>query len=153
FCGNAPGDRLDAFGFSQSSWEGVDYGPQHGSESVQRLYDAPYHRLPFLQPGTGAVGAGFVPTHMTVEFGTSDETATVVSPSDGQKNIGLSWHGPESPDPLAIHGVDGTCGYPIVFGYFSPTMDKIVVDGATLRTTRGEDVPFWLNTPANDKDL
>jgi uncharacterized protein YkwD len=153
FVGNAPGDRLDAFGFSQSSWEGVDYGPHTASESIQRLYDAPYHRLPFLQPGTTYAGSGFLPTHMTVEFGTSEETDVVVSPANGQTDIPLSWHGPEMPDPLAIHGVDGTCGYPLVFSYFTPTMEKIVVDEASLETAQGVKVPFWLNTPSNDKDL
>ncbi len=153
FVGQSPADRLDAFGFAQGSWEGVDYGPLSASESVQRLFDAPYHRVPFLQPGASQVGAAFLPSHMTLEFGMSQETATVTSPADGQRNIPLSWHGPESPDPLAIHHEDGTCGYPIVFAHFTPMLDKIIVDGASLETALGAQVPFWLNTPANDKEL
>jgi hypothetical protein len=153
FVGNSPGDRLDAYGFSQGSWEGVDFGPQKAAHSVQRLYDAPYHRLPFLQPGSPAVGTGFSPSHMTVDFGMSDASAVEVSPADGQRGISLSWHGPESPDPLAIHGIGGECGYPIVFGYFSPTCEKIVVEQASLETALGVKVPFWLNSPSNDPDL
>lgn len=153
FVGQAPGDRLDAFGFSEGSWEGVDYGPQAANDSIRRLFDAPYHRLPFLQPGKAAVGSGFSPSHMTVEFGMSESIATQVSPADGQKDIPLSWHGPEMPDPLAVHGVGGVCGYPIVFAHYSPTFEKIVVDSASLETALGVKVPFWLNSPKNDKDL
>ena len=153
FVGNAPADRLDAFGYSDGSWEGVDYGPQTPEASLRRLYDAPYHRIPFLQPGVTLVGAGFEPTHMTLEFGMTSDTATVVSPADGQHGIPLAWHGPEMPDPLAVHGIGGECGYPIVFARFSPTDEKIVVDSASLETALGTKVPFWLNTPQNDKDL
>ena len=153
FVGNSPGDRLDAFGFAQSSWEGVDFGPQTADDSVQRLYAAPYHRIPFMQPGSPAVGAGFMPSHMTIDFAMSEETAVEVSPADGQKGIPLAWHGPEMPDPLAIHSVGGVCGYPIVFAYFTPNMDKIVVDGASLDTALGAKVPFWLNSPKNDSEL
>jgi len=153
FIGNSPGDRLDAFGYSQSSWEGVDFGPQVAEDSVQRLFDAPYHRIPFLQPGSPQVGAGFMPSHMTVDFGVSDQSGVGYSPADGQRNVPLAWHGPEMPDPLAIHGVGGVCGYPIVFAYFTQNMEKIVVEGASLETALGAKVPFWLNTPDNDKEL
>jgi uncharacterized protein YkwD len=153
FVGTSPADRLDAFGFSESSWEGVDYGPQDADLSLRRLFDAPYHRLPFMQPGQTVMGAGFEPTHMTVEFGMSGATGTVVSPADGQRGIKLSWEGPESPDPLAVHGVGGVVGYPIVFSYFSAKNEKISVDSATLETALGAKVPFYLNTPENDTDL
>lgn len=153
FVGVSPGDRLDAFGYSDGSWEGVDYGRQSDLTSINRLFDAPYHRLPFLQPGSTVVGAGSMPCHMTLEFGMSATSGVVVSPADGQRDIKTSWHGPESPDPLAMHGVDGVVGYPIVFSYFSPQQEKIVVEKATLRTALGDLVPFYLNSPDNDKEL
>jgi hypothetical protein len=153
FVGNSPGDRLDAFGYAAGSWEGVDFGPQAPEQSIRRLYNAPYHRLPFLQPGSTLVGAGFAPSHMTIEFGMTESTGTVVSPADGQSNIPLAWQGPEMPDPLAVHGISGVCGYPIVFAHYTPNLERVVVESASLETTQGVKVPFWLNTPKNDKDL
>lgn len=153
FVGETPADRLDAFGFSQSSWEGVDFGADCFTDSLTRLFDAPYHRLPFIQPGTTVVGAGFSPSHMTIEFGMSDATATVESPAPDEHGVPLSWHGMERPDPLAVDGLHGVVGYPIVFSHFSPTNEKIVVEGASLQTAFGSQVPFALNTPQNDPNL
>jgi uncharacterized protein YkwD len=153
FIGNTPAQRLDAFGYSDGSWEGVDSGSDTPEQSLRRLFNAPYHRLPFLQPGTMSVGAGFAIDHMTVEFGMSSATGTQVSPAPQERNVPLSWHGPERPDPLAVHGLSGVVGYPIVFARFSPKAEKIVVQKATLTTALGESVPFVMNTPANDEHL
>jgi uncharacterized protein YkwD len=153
FVGATPADRLDAFGFSQSSWEGVDYGSDNFGQSLTRLFDAPYHRLPFIQPGQTIVGAGYSPAHMTIEFGMTDATATVESPAPNQQGVPLSWQGVERPDPLPIAGLHGVVGYPIVFSHFSPTSEKIVVESASLQTALGASVPFGLNTPANDPNL
>lgn len=153
FVGASPADRLDAYGFSESSWEGVDFGSDNYSQSLTRLFDAPYHRLPFIQPGSTVVGAGYSPAHMTIEFGMSNATATVESPAPNEHGISLSWQGVERPDPLPVCGLHGVVGYPIVFAHFSPTNEKIVVEDATLRTALGTSVPFGLNTPQNDPNL
>lgn len=153
FVGATPADRLDAFGFSDSSWEGVDYGSETYGQSLTRLFDAPYHRLPFIQPGSTVVGAGYSPAHMTIEFGMSQATATVESPAPNERGVSLSWQGQERPDPLPVCGLSGVVGYPIVFAHFSPTNEKIAVDRVSLQTALGASVPFGLNTPQNDPEL
>lgn len=153
FVGQTPAERLDAFGYSDSSWEGVDFGSQSVHDSLRRLYDAPYHRLPFLQPGSTFVGAGFVSSHMTLEFGMSNQTGTVVSPAPQEQGVPLSWSGQERPDPLAIHHLSGVVGYPIVFAHFTPSGERVYVRHARLSTGDGEAVDFALNTPDNDEHL
>lgn len=153
FTGQTPADRMDSFGFAESSWEGVDYSSRTPEASIQRLFDAPYHRLPFMQPGMAAIGAGFVPSHMTVDFGVSEISGVVVSPAPDQRDIPLSWSAVERPDPLRVSGLHGVVGYPIVFSYFSPNNEKLRVKSASLETASGEKVPFGLNTPDNDDHL
>lgn len=153
FLGQTPSDRLNAFGYTDGSWEGVDFGSQSVQQSIRRLYDAPYHRLPFLQPGTTSIGTGFLPSHTTLEFGMSDASGTVVSPAPQERDVPVSWRGPERPDPLAIHGLSGVVGYPIVFAYFTPQGERIYVEKARLSSSSGEKIPFALNTPDNDEHL
>lgn len=153
FVGQTPAERLDAFGYGDSSWEGVDFGSQSVHDSLRRLYDAPYHRLPFLQPGTTVVGAGFLSSHMTLEFGMSGQTGTVVSPAPQEQGVPLTWSGPERPDPLAVHHMSGVVGYPIVFAHFTPSGEKISVRRARLTTGDGDAVEIALNTPENDEHL
>lgn len=153
FLGQSPSDRLDAYGYAQGSWEGVDFGAKDALQSIRRLFDAPYHRLPFLQPGRTSVGAGFVSKHMTVEFGMSETSGVSTSPADGERNVPLAWRSFEKPDPLRLHGAKGEVGYPIVFNFFSPKGEKIVVQGASLETAWGENVPIYLNTPTNDDHM
>ena len=50
-------------------------------------------------------------------------------------------------------GVSGPVGYVITFLHFTPDRAPIRVYGATLTDDAGRDVPFFLNTPANDDFL
>lgn len=153
FVGEQPGDRLDAFGYSDDSWEGVDYGGETPEIAVERLFDAPYHRIPFMQPGHNIVGAGFSDERTTLEFGMNHQAGTVVSPADGQRNVPTTWHGRERPDPMRLHGLKAPIGYPIVFAHFTGDGSKIKVKKASLRTALGREVKIGLNTPANDDHL
>jgi hypothetical protein len=120
FVGATPGDRLEAFGYCGGSWECVTYNSGGIKESVRDLFHAPYHRIPFLQPGPVPVGTGFAGKNFSIKFGESGESGLSFSPADGQKNVLTSWDGNESPNPLRMHsGAGPLVGYPIVFSYFA----------------------------------
>jgi hypothetical protein len=154
FIGETPGDRLEAFGWIDGSWENVDSGSPTPEDAVRNLMEAPYHRLPFMQPGEPFFGAGAAGRRTTIEFGMTYETQTVVSPAPNQKDVPPAWSYQERPDPLRLHhGARRPVGYVIVFAHFTPEGDKIRVHAATLRKVNGEEVPRYLNTPENDDQL
>ncbi len=167
FVGAGPGERNAAFGFSGGCYEDVSSGVPTVAASVSGLFDAPYHRIPFLQPGTPAFGAGFAGDNCALEFGMTtvgeDTEAVVVSPAHGQTNVPLSWDGVETPSPLRVHenaNDAGPVGYAIAFASFAlaggdaggPARLRVSRATLTLEET-GAAVPFFLNTPANDDHL
>ncbi len=152
FFGETHQDRLAAYGWSNGAWEGVTYGSDSIEEGVQQLFDAPYHRLPFLQPGVISFGSGFAGSRMTMEFGGHAGDATVVSPANGQRDVPTLWKNAESPNPMRLHGSQTQTGYPIVLARFADNVRKIKITEAKL-TLKGASVPIFLNTPENDHHL
>ncbi len=153
FTGVQPWDRLQAFGYQGTCYEDSCIGEGDPRAAVRLLFDAPYHRIAFLQPGSSDIGVGMIGGALTTDFIVSDQSGVSTSPSDGQNDIPLSWDGNESPSPLRIHGVSGEVGYPIVFGYFSPNLESIRISSFEVKNERGDVVPGMLNTPANDPEL
>jgi len=155
YFGTNASDRLAVYGWIGGCWEDVSYGTPNATEAVKGLFDAPYHRVPFLQPGVISCGAGFADQRLTLEFGASKEEDTVVSPADGQTDIPTSWRNFERPDPLRMHRqTDGVTGYPIVLAQFGSRTQRLgTVLKARLFDSDGNEVPTWLNTPENDENL
>lgn len=155
YSGSNASDRLAAYGWVGGCWEDVSYGTPNAAEAVKGLFDAPYHRVPFLQPGVIACGAGFADQRLTLEFGTARQEETVVSPADGQTDIPTRWRNFERPDPLRMHRQsDGVTGYPIVLAQFGGRGQRLgTVLKARLFDSDGQEVPTWLNTPENDENL
>ncbi|HVL40135.1 MAG TPA: CAP domain-containing protein [Fimbriimonadaceae bacterium] len=155
FFGAAPGDRLEAYGFIQDSWEGVDYGSKSPEEAVGNLLDAPYHRIPFLQPGAPLIGSGYDGGRLALSFGTTDEVATIMYPYEGQRDVPVAWEANERPHPLRLHLKERpVVGYPIVLAHFNEDAQRIHIEAAELKDrTTGKSVPIYLNTPANDDYL
>ncbi|MGC4045383.1 MAG: CAP domain-containing protein [Armatimonas sp.] len=179
FVGVNPAARARAFGFLEDTLvEDVavqtvsDKGaaPQLSS-AVRGLFDAPYHRLPFLNPFLSVLGAAFDTTHergtiasyAVLLFGGTDDPArkaqTVVSPFDGEQGIATSWSGHETPDPLRLHEkVTGPVGYPIVFAHFpvrlpGRTLPPLRLDGAVLLGPDNRPVSLLVNDPRTDPEL
>ncbi len=152
FTGNSPGDRMEAFGYFGSSYEDVCTGSSTMREAVKMLYDAPYHRIPFMTPGEVLVGGAYEDGDLTLQFGMTEATKIVVSPAPGESNIPLSWNQTENPNPLRMHGIRGEIGYPIVFTSFGVD-EPIKVSKATLKDEDGNVVPTLLSSPANDDHL
>lgn len=167
FVGAGPGERNAAFGFSGGCYEDMSSGVPSVAAPVRGLFDAPYHRIPFLQPGAPAFGAGFAGDNCALEFGMTtlagaNEQAVVVSPCHGETDVALSWDGVETPSPLRVHGdrAGGPVGYPIAFACFAPDSGaeggpvRLRVSRATLTVEdTSAAVPFLLNTPDNDDHL
>jgi hypothetical protein len=152
FFGQTHQDRLATYGWAGGAWEGVTYGSDNIAQGVQQLFDAPYHRLPFLQPGSISFGSGFAGSRMTMEFGGTAQSGTVVSPANGEQGVPTLWKNAESPNPMRLHGGQTQTGYPIVLARFSDKVRKIKISHASL-TANGATVQVFLNTPENDDHL
>jgi hypothetical protein len=152
FVGATPSDRLAAFGYCGGSWECVSYNSGGLKESVRDLYNAPYHRIPFLQPGSVPIGTGMEGKQFSIKFGDSGQEGVSVSPAANQAGVPRSWDGNESPNPLRMHTAKpGTVGYPIVFSYFADEVELTPIS-ATL-TLNGRPVPVYVNSKTNDDHL
>lgn len=122
FFGLDPGMRAARAGYVGPSFECVETGSKTFAESVPRLFDAPLHRIPFLQPGRLEVGVALEGNRTTIEFSATKARRTVVSPGPGASGIAISWQNNELPDPLEGLGAPLAVGYPIVIGHFEPSV-------------------------------
>lgn len=153
FTGTQPWDRVAAYGYKGPCYEDACLGKDDPKEAIRLLFNAPYHRIAFLQPGAVRLGAGMVDGALTADFTVSTQSGVGMSPARGQKGIPTTWDGNESPNPLRLHSPQGSVGYPIVFGYYSPRMEPISITSFELRDCEGNLVSAFLNTPANDNML
>ena len=153
FTGQTPGDRASAHGYPYVNYENVSSGIISFSASILDLFDAPYHRAPFLQPGPGDFGSATIGDKTTLEFGVVGKQGTVFYPFNGETDVPVQWSSPESPDPLRLWNATKPVGYILTMFYFSPDGEKITVSSATLQTEAGAAVPCYVNTPANDNAL
>lgn len=154
FIGATPSDRLEAFGYCGSSWECVTYNSGTVQNSVRDLFDAPYHRIPFLQPGIVPFGSGFAGKNLSIKFGDSGTGGSSVSPGVNQADVPTKWNGNESPNPLRMHPNAGDMvGYPVVFANFSEDNLPVSLVRAWLKTSAGDEVECFVNSPENDDHL
>jgi len=151
FTGRTARERAMAFGYAGSVWEDVGYSARPGADLVRELFDAPYHRLPFLQPGAAPVGAGVSGPFLTLNFGSAAEAGLTVSPAPDERDVPVSWDGVETPCPLDGHGLRGPVGYPIVAAWFGE--GKLELVEARLVDSKGAEVPTVANHPGNDPHL
>ena len=154
FVGTTAGERVGTFGYAGGCYESISAGVATPTGAVRGLFDAPYHRAPFLQPGVFDMGAGVDGKFVTLLFGTSAASGIVTYPADGQKNVPVTWDGFETPNPLRVHaGARGPMGYAITLFSFSNDETRLLVKSATLTGTDGKPVAIYLNTPQNDDFL
>ncbi len=171
-----PAARARAFGFVEDTLvEDVAVqtsaspgGNLRATSAVAGLFDAPYHRLPFLNPTLTQLGTAYESSggarYAVLLFGGLDDPQrapqVVVSPFDGEGGVPLGWRGRETPDPLRLHEhVSGaSVGYPLVFAHFpmrppgrSPA--PIRLDGASLTGPDGRAVRLFINDPRTDAEL
>ncbi len=152
FTGKEPADRLARVGFAGGSWEVLVPSVDDVDLAVKRLFDAPYHRISMLNSGPIKVGGGFIGGTVVIDGEVSTEARTIVSPTDGQKNVQPFWKDSEIPDPFRLHSVASKLvGYPIMF--VRQGARRIVVRSFRLTDARGNQVAVFENFPGYDDHL
>jgi len=110
--------------------------------SVENAFAAPYHRIPFVAPGKIEIGPGAEPSALTILFGHSTDTATVLSPAENQSNVPNEWLNNESPSPTRFfEGAGSIHGYPIVVTEFGHR-EGLKLESFDLRA-EGNSVPVF----------
>ena len=150
FVGQTPGDRARRFGYNGPNSEAVAWGNTDLDDMLKALFDAPYHRVLFLQPSAPDFGAAYADGALCVKFGGKNGDGAVVSPPNGARNVRTSWDGAESPDPLRKTNLRGPVGYPVVLALFGSEARDFRSINATLTGPNGR-VPAIVLTPATDE--
>ena len=173
FTGSNPSERARGFGFTEDSLV-EDVATLMGAReltvlgrAVTGLYDAPYHRLPFMNPTLARLGTAFEvqgeSSHTVLLFGGTDDPSrspqTVVSPANGQSDIPTLWMDHETPDPLRLHEPTTLpVGYPILFAYFAARIAEsapsvLRINGASLFGPDGKRLELLVSDPRSDPEL
>ncbi len=161
FFGESVLERANYYGFDGNLYEDISY---QSDPSIQRavdsLFDAPYHRIPFLVPYNQYFGYGMNEYYHVLNFGNEKEpeTSLVAYPGPNQKNVPISWIDNETPDPLRFHPESTiNVGYPIVVGIYGNDYLNLTVNHVDLRDEENNEIPFYLNSPevtgGNDEHL
>jgi hypothetical protein len=150
YVARTPGERARHFGYVGANSEAVawgDYGPRG---LLRDLFDAPYHRVLFLQPKSPDLGAAFAEGAMCVKFGGATGDGAVLSPPNGARDVPRAWDGVETPDPLRNTNLRGPVGYPIVLALFGSARQSFRFVGARLVGPAGA-VPAIVLHPGSDR--
>ncbi|AFC32804.1 putative S-layer associated protein [Paenibacillus mucilaginosus 3016] len=157
FVGEGPGDRAVYAGYYKGIGEDVSFYTGTLVESIDALFDAPYHRSPFLNPDAKDLGIEMVGDYVVIEFGFADESADlnlVVSPAPGDPYVPLNFDGYEDPDPIRMHtAAKYPVGYPIMAVAEGANITSVELADAKLTDSSGNPVELLKNSPANDDHL
>lgn len=151
FTGKTPGERARAFGYFDRNSEAVAVTGKSTLQAVSDLFDAPYHRVMFLQPGQPDFGAGASGDATCVKFGGPHDDAIVMSPSNGATGVKREWDGVETPDPMDGVRAFGPYGYPIVLAVFGKFADGFSCVRAVVKDSKGAVVASTVLHPGNDE--
>lgn len=152
FTGTKFYDRTTLFGYFGSVSEGISYEKSDVQLAIKELFDAPYHRLPILNPNYLEVGIGYNyeltgKNSTVVNYGTtkgSTDHSLIVYPYDGQQDAKVSWYVNESPNPLRFYGLEKIyVGYPIVLSIHDEETEELKIESASLVDSKGNAVPFY----------
>lgn len=152
FTGESPDRRANAFGYYDRNNESVASFQKDPMLAVDRLFDAPYHRVMFLQPGSPDFGSGYASGSACIKFGGRYEDGLVVSPPQGGVGVPRSWDGAETPDPLRNARLRGAVGYPVVIAAYGEHAKTIRLKSAQMYDGRAH-VPLLKLHPGNDEYL
>lgn len=156
YIGKSLQERAQYIGYSQSSGEDVAYNKVSLVEAIDSLFDAPYHRSPFMVPGLVEIGVFREGVYHVIEFGFSEGIAPelVVSPGNNDIFVPTIFDGHEAPDPIRIHpGTEYPVGYPIMATLNGPGVKKVSLDEAELKDESGKAVSLLKNEPSTDDHL
>ncbi|MCZ8519180.1 MULTISPECIES: stalk domain-containing protein [Paenibacillus] len=157
FIGEGPGERSVYAGYYKGIGEDVSFHTGTLIDSIDSLFDAPYHRSPFLNPDARDLGIEMVGDYVVMEFGFGDETGDlnlVVSPAPGDPYVPVNFEGYEDPDPIRMHtAAKYPVGYPLMAVADGANITAVELAGAKLTDASGAEVELLKNSAANDDHL
>ena len=156
FIGATPLERAAYYGYTSKVGEDAAYASGTTNEAMDLLFDAPYHRNPYLDPNVSEIGVGKVGDYTIIEFGYASTVSNqlVVSPAPGDRYVPTAFNGNEDPDPLRIHsGTNYPVGYPIMAQYYGTGTEKVKLLSAEVTDSDKQKVDVLVNTPDNDDKL
>ncbi|BFT71398.1 stalk domain-containing protein [Paenibacillus sp. P36] len=156
YIGKSLRERSQFIGYARASSEDVAYNQVSLVEAIDSLFDAPYHRTPFMVPGLIEIGVYRVGAYHVIEFGFSDGAAPelVVSPGSNDVYVPTVFDGHETPDPIRIHAEEAyPVGYPIMASINGPDVKNVSLDEAELKDENGRAVSLLKNEPGTDDHL
>ncbi|WP_156158235.1 stalk domain-containing protein [Gordoniibacillus kamchatkensis] len=149
-------DRALYVGYTGSLAEDASLTYGTVQEAIDKLFDAPYHRSPFLDPNTKTLGIAKVGHYTVLEFGKdiSQQPQLIVSPAVGDAYVPIQFDGHESPDPIRIHSsASYPVGYPLLVAVTGENVDRVSLQEAKLTDPQGKEIELLANTPATDDHL
>lgn len=156
YIGKSLKERAQFIGYARSSSEDVAYNNVSLVEAIDRLFDAPYHRTPFMVPGLVEIGVYKEGPYHVIEFGFSDGVSPelVVSPGSNDVYVPTLFDGHETPDPIRNHAAAAyPIGYPIMASIYGPGVKKVSLEEAELKDEAGKAVSLLKNEPGTDDHL
>lgn len=157
FTGRTVEERAHRAGYFFGVAEDISQQPEPDPvTAIDGLFDAPYHRIPFMLPQAWDWGYGQQDAYHVMNVGVAPmETVRIVhAPAAGETGVPLQWDGHEVPDPLRLHaGAAYPAGYPIVLGAFGDAVREVRLLNARLTDGEGKEQRLYFNTPANDEEL
>lgn len=139
--------------------EDVSYdGSSKGSitQSIDSLFDAPYHRTPFLTLDAVEIGLDKQGAYTVIEFGLTNEwdSQLIVSPAPGDSYVPIEFDGHETPDPIRNHpGTKYPVGYPIMAQLSGRFIREVKLVEAKVTDSTGKELELLLNSPKDDNHL
>lgn len=155
FIGETVTDRLKYYGYvSDIVMEDISQqSNEFPADAVDGLFDAPYHRIPFMYPNVKEIGYARAGNYHVFDFGSElhpDDPVNVLSPYPGEAYVPFSWDGHELPDPLRIHdNMQYPTGYPIMLGIYGKNVKQTAIVKAELADDAGKAVPLLWNGAGN----
>jgi hypothetical protein len=126
------------------------------TQAIDGLFDAPYHRTPFLTLDAIEIGLDKQGDYTVIEFGLTNEwnSRLVVSPAPGDPYVPIGFDGHESPDPIRNHAdTKYPVGYPIMAQLSGRFVRDVKLVESKLTDSTGKELDLLLNTPLDDDHL
>jgi|GEM_PF-1691000 len=156
YIGASLGARLEYVGYTGGGGEDVAFNHSTLVEAIDSLFNAPYHRTPFMMPEMTEIGVYRVGDYHVVEFGygSSGSPQLVISPANSDPYVPTSFDGHESPDPLRLHpNAEYPVGYPMMAGVYGADVEKVSILEVSLQDENGRSLNLLTNEPDKDDHL
>lgn len=156
YIGKTLTERKQYISYMHGIGEDVAYNHSSLVEAIDELFDAPYHRSPFMMVGLFEVGVYKKGDYHVIEFGSEEGKSPdlIVSPGSNDFYVPTQFDGHEHPDPVRIHpAAEYPVGYPIMAAVNDIDVKKVSLIEAELKDINGNKVPIWVNSTENDEHL